>query len=51
MKQKQIRFHIPRSFLLLLSALLLIPLAALHAADALQKSLPLPGQVFRVDET
>ena len=32
-----------------LSSLLLLPLASLHAADAPQKSLPLPGQVFQVE--
>ena len=45
---KHTRFHIPRS-LLLLAALLLTPLIALHAADAPQKSLPLPGQVFQLE--
>ncbi len=34
---------------LFFSALLLAPLVALHAADASQTSLPLPGQVFQVE--
>lgn len=45
---KRTQFHIPRSFLLL-APLLLAPLATLLSADALQKALPLPGQVFWVE--
>lgn len=38
-----------RNIILIVTALLLVPPAALHAADAPQKSLPLSGEVFLVE--